>query len=89
MHKENKEVDKKHDLSLRFALFFPFRCFLVKSLEFSSSTVKQTKLFKFNTLQFPRCFSLFYEENSSRKTFLVECLRRNLLSEGAASFKRL
>ena len=37
--------DKKHNKSLRLVLFFPFRCCFAGSLPFSSSTVKQTKLF--------------------------------------------
>ena len=39
---------KKHYLSLRFVLFFPFRCCFTGSLQFTSSTVKQTKLFHSN-----------------------------------------
>ena len=39
-------------------------------------------------LRFQRCFSLFYEKNSSRKTFLVERLRIGA-TKGAVSCKRL
>ena len=39
-------------------------------------------------LRFQRCFSLFYEKNSSRKTFLVERLRIGA-TKGAVSYKRL
>ena len=37
--------DKKHNISLRLVLFFPFRCCFAGSPQFSLSTVKQTKLF--------------------------------------------
>ena len=36
---------KKHNLSLRHVVFFPFRCCFADSLRFSSSTAKQTKVF--------------------------------------------
>ena len=40
-----KRSYKKHNISLRLVLFSPFRCFFAGSLQFSLSTVKQTKLF--------------------------------------------
>ena len=81
INRRQSSSDKKDNLSLRLVLFFPFRCLFASSLQFSSSTVKQTKLFHSN---FINIFNFFYEKNSSRKTFLVECLR-----SGAASCKRL
>ena len=64
--------DKKQNLSLCLILFFPFRCCFASSLQFSSLTVKQRKLFHSN---FWDVFHFFYKKNSSRKTFLVDCLR--------------
>ena len=77
--------DQKRNLSLRHVLCIPSRCCFAGSLQFSSSIAKHET----NPLQFLRCFSLSYQKNSSRKTFLVECLRSNSLSEGAENFKRL
>ena len=72
--------DKQHKLSLRLVLFFPFHCCFAGSLQSSSLTVKQTKLFHYN---FRDVFHFF-----TRKTFLVECLRSGA-ARGAAKCKRL
>ena len=45
LNERQSSSDKKHSKSLRLVLFFPFRCCFASSLPFSSSTVKQTKLF--------------------------------------------
>ena len=81
LHRRQSSSDKKH--YVLFCFFFTFRCCSAESLQFSSSTVKHETI----PLQFARCFSLFYKKNSSRKTFLVECLRSSSFSKGAASCK--
>ena len=73
INRRQTSSDKKHNLSLRLVLFFPFRCCLAGCLQFTSSTVKQRNYFK-----------QAISKNPSRKTFLVECLRRDV-----ASCKRL
>ena len=45
LNERQSSSDKKHSQSLRLILFFPFRCCFASSLPFSSSTVKQMKLF--------------------------------------------
>ena len=37
-------------------------------------------------IQFPRCFSLFYEKNSTLFSFVVKCLRSNLSEGGILEF---
>ena len=46
LNERQSSSDKKHNKSLRLVLFIPFRCCFAGSLPFSSSTVKQTKLFQ-------------------------------------------
>ena len=67
INRRQTSFDKKHNLSLRLVLFFPFRCCFAGSLQFTSSTVKQTKLFH-------------SKKNTSRKNFFVEWLRRGAAS---------
>ena len=64
--------DKKHNISLRLVLFFPFRCCFAGSSQFSLSKVKQTKLFHSISEMF---FTFLVRKNSLSKTFLVECVR--------------
>ena len=64
--------DKKHNISLRLVLFFPFRSCFAGSPQFSLSTVKQTKLFHSISEMF---FTFLVRKNSLSKTFLVECVR--------------
>ena len=45
LNERQSSSDEKHNKSLRLVLFFPLRCCFACSLPFSSSTVKQTKLF--------------------------------------------
>ena len=60
--------DKQHKLSLRLVLFFPLRCCFAGSLQSSSLTVKQTKLFHSN---FRDVFHFF-----TRKTLREKLSRR-------------
>ena len=72
---DKSSSDQKRNLSLRHVLCIPCRCCFAGSLHFSSSTVKPES----NPLQFPRCFSLSYQKNFSRKTFslnVCEATRR-------------
>lgn len=72
---DKSSSDQKRNLSLRHVLCIPCRCCFAGSLQFSSSTVKPET----NPLQFPRCFSLSYQKNFSRKTFslnVCEATRR-------------
>ena len=62
--------DKKHNISLRLVLFFPFRSCFAGSPQFSLSTVKQTKLFHSISEMF---FTFLVRKNSLSKTFFVEC----------------
>ena len=64
---------KKHNISLRLSLFFPFRCCFAGSPQFSLSTMKETKLFHSISEMF---FTSLTRKNSLRKTFLLECVRR-------------
>ena len=72
LNERQSSSDKNHNKSLRLVLFFPFRCCFAGSLQFSLSTVKQTKLFHSIS---EMCFHFFSEKKSLSKTFLVECLR--------------
>ena len=65
-------LTKKHNISLRLVLFFPFRCCFAGSPQFSLSTVKQTKLFLSISEMF---FTFLTRKNSFRKTFLLEYVR--------------
>ena len=63
-----RSSDRKHNLSLRLVLLFHLRCCFDGSLQFTSSTVKQTKLFHSN---FRDVFHFFirqkhFEKNVSR-----------------------
>ena len=73
LNRRQSSFHKKHNLTLRLVLFFPFCCCLAGSQQFSSSTAKQTKLFNSN---FRDVFHFFYKKNTWRKTILFECLRR-------------
>ena len=75
--------DKQPKLSLRLVLFFPFHCCFAGSLQSSSLTVKQTKLFHYN---FRDVFHFFYEENFSRKTFSLNVCEAAL--QAARVYKR-
>ena len=57
---------KKHNISLRLVLFFLFRCFFAGSLQFSLSTVKQTKLFH----SISEMFSTFLTRKTLRQKLL-------------------
>ena len=61
--------DKKHNISLRLVLFFPFRCCFAGSPQFSLPTVKQTKLLHSISEMFFTFLKIL------RKTFLLECVR--------------
>ena len=63
---------KKYNLSLRLVLFFPSRCCFVGSLQFSSSTVKQTD--KTIPLQFPTHFFIFFKTMNSNIKQLLDSL---------------
>ena len=73
----NNNNNKKKQAKTCFRLHLPL----------PSPTVKQAKL-QCIPLQFQRCFSLFCEKNSSRKTFLIERLRIGA-TKGAVSCKCL
>ena len=64
-NRRQSSSDKKHNLSWHLVLFFSFCCFFPTSLQFFSSTAKQTKLFHSN---FQDVFHFFYEKNTLRKT---------------------
>ena len=78
LNKRHSSPDKKHNLSLRLVLFFPFLCCFAGSIQ--SSTAKQMKLFNSN---FQDVFYFFYEKNTPRKLFLFECLRSALQTASA------
>ena len=63
---------KKYNLSLRLVLFFPSRCCFAGSLQFSSSTVKQTD--KTIPLQFPTHFFIFFKTMNSNIKQLLDSL---------------
>ena len=65
-YRRQRSPDKKHNLSLRLVLFFPFRRRFAGSLQFISSTVKQTKLFHSN---FRDVFYFFIGEKPFEKNF--------------------
>ena len=65
LNRRQSSSDKKHNLSWHLVLFFSFCCFFPTSLQFFSSTAKQTKLFHSN---FQDVFHFFYEKNTLRKT---------------------
>ena len=70
--KDKSSSDKKHNISLRLVLFFLFRCCFASSPQFSLWTVKQTKPFHSISEMF---FIFLARKNSSRKTFLLECVQ--------------
>ena len=63
LNKRHSSPDKKHNLSLRLVLFFPFLCCFAGSIQ--SSTAKQMKLFNSN---FQDVFLLFLREKHFEKT---------------------
>ena len=73
LNRRQSSFRKKHNLTLRLVLFFPFCCCFAGSQQFSSSTARQTKLFNSNLRD---VFHFFYKKNTWRKTILFECLRR-------------
>ena len=83
LNRRQSSSDKKHNLSWHLVLFFSFCCLFPTSLQFFSSTAKQTKLFHSN---FQDVFHFFYEKNTLRKPFLVKCLRSAL--QAASAYKR-
>ena len=66
INRRQTSSDKKHNISLRLDLFFPFRCCFDASLQFTSSTVKETKLFHSN---FRDVFHFFIQEKHFEKNF--------------------
>ena len=88
LNRRQSSSDKKHNLSWHLVPFFSFCCFFPTSLQFFSSTAKQTKLFHSN---FQDIFHFFFrekhfEKNTLRKPFLVKCLRSAL--QAASAYKR-
>ena len=75
--------DKQHKLSLRIVLFFPFRCCFAGSLQFSSLTVKQTKLFHSN---FRDIFHFFARKTLQEKFFSLNVCEAAL--QAASAYKR-
>ena len=74
--------DKQHKLSLRLALFpLPLLFCRLSTVFFIDSETNETI-----PLQFPRCFSFFYEENFSRKTFSLNVCEAAL--QAASVYKR-
>ena len=71
--------DKKHNKSLRLVLFIPFGCCFARSLPFSLSTVKQTKLF--------HSISEMFFTFLARKTLWVKLFSLNVCKKsGGASW---
>ena len=75
--------DKQHKLSLRLVLFFHLRCCFAGSLQFSSLTVKQTKLFHSN---FRDVFHFFTRKTLREKLFSLNVCEAAL--QAASVYKR-
>ena len=75
LNERQSSSNKEHNKSLRLVLFIPFRRCFTSSLEFSLSTVKQTKLF--------HSISEMFFTFLAKKTFLIECVW-----SGAASYNK-
>ena len=75
--------DKQHKLSLRLVLFFPFCCCFAGSLQFSSLTVKQTKLFHSN---FRDVFHFFTRKALREKLFSLNVCEAAF--QAASAYKR-
>ena len=86
LNRRQGSSDKKQYLPYVPICFSPFRCRFAGPLQFSSSTVKHTKLYHSN---FRDVFQFFTRKLFEKNCLLVECLPSNSLSEGAASCKRL
>ena len=69
---KTKQVRQKAQLKLYSRSVFPLPLLFsrLSIIVFTDREIHETI-----PLQFQRCFSLFYSKTSSRKTFLVECLR--------------
>ena len=70
LNERQSRSNEKHHKSLRLVLFFPLRCCFAGSLPFSSSTMKQTKLFH----SIPEMFFTFL----ARKTVWVKLFSLNV-----------
>ena len=87
INRRQNSSDKIYNLSLGLILFSPSAVVLLAQ---STIFFMDSEIYKsINAQKFLRCFSLFIEKNSGRKTFLVECVRSNSQNEGTASCKRL
>ena len=86
LNRRRGSSDKKQYLPYVPICFSPFRCRFAGSLQFSSSTVRHTKLYHSN---FRDVFQFFTTKRFEKNCRLVECLASNSLSEGAASCRRL
>ena len=70
-------------MTLHLVLIPTFRCCFAGSLQFSSSTAKQTKLYHSN---FRDVFHIFYEKNTSRKPSSLNVCEVAL--QAASAYKR-